>query len=220
MSAKMATLARRDTAPELALRRELHRRGLRFRVQLKVPGNRRRTIDIAFTRARLAVYVDGCFWHGCPDHHHRPRANAEWWEWKVRRNQERDRDTDQQLALAGWRVLRIWEHVPVAEAADRVGREWRSLVDRPPRGATSGSVAGVARVREIKPSVGGSGGVHPTEVDCGWQVVTAAGGERLLQLSTYGSDKRASEPKVSQTLQLDREAALRLRAIIDQTFGR
>jgi len=74
LSAKMSGLARRDTKPEMELRRVLHRRGLRFRVQLKVPGNRRRTIDIAFTRARLAVYVDGCFWHGCPDHHHLPRT--------------------------------------------------------------------------------------------------------------------------------------------------
>lgn len=83
----MATLARRDTAPELALRRELHRRGLRFRVQMKVPGSNRRTIDLAFTRAKLAVYVDGCFWHGCPDHYNAPRANSEWWRWKVERNQ-------------------------------------------------------------------------------------------------------------------------------------
>lgn len=120
LSAKMATLARRDTLPELALRRELHRRGLRYRVQMKVPGNRRRTIDIAFPRVRLAVYVDGCFWHGCPDHHVRPRANTEWWGWKIERNQDRDRDTDRELQEAGWEPLRVWEHEPVQEAADQV----------------------------------------------------------------------------------------------------
>lgn len=123
----MSTLARRDTAPELALRRELHARGLRFRVQLKVPGNNRRTIDIAFTRVRLAVYVDGCFWHGCPEHYHAPRANSEWWRWKVERNQSRDRDTDRQLAEAGWTALRIWEHEAPARAADRVQRTYRDI---------------------------------------------------------------------------------------------
>src|SRR4051812_33652280 len=116
----MSRLARKDTKPELELRRELHRRGLRFRVQLKVPGNSRRTIDIAFTRARLAVFVDGCFWHGCPLHHQTPTANTEWWVWKVARNTERDRDTDQRLEAAGWASIRIWEHEDPTVAADRV----------------------------------------------------------------------------------------------------
>jgi DNA mismatch endonuclease (patch repair protein) len=126
LSAKMSTLARKDTAPELALRRALHSRGLRFRTQAKVPGNNRRTIDIAFTRVRLAVYVDGCFWHGCPEHHVRPRANSDWWHWKIERNQARDVDTDRQLVASGWKVLRIWEHVPVAEAADEVEGTYRA----------------------------------------------------------------------------------------------
>lgn len=126
LSRKMSRLARRDTKPELLLRRELHKRGMRYRVQLKVPGNNRRTIDIAFTRARLAVYVDGCFWHGCPQHHVRPRANSEWWTWKIERNQERDRDTDCELAASGWAVLRIWEHVLIAEAADEVEEAYRA----------------------------------------------------------------------------------------------
>lgn len=120
LSSKMSTLARRDTRPEVALRRELHRRGMRFRVQVKVPGNRRRTIDIAFTRARLAVYVDGCFWHGCPEHHVQPRANSEWWAWKVARNKARDEDTDRQLADQGWMSLRVWEHEDVESAANMV----------------------------------------------------------------------------------------------------
>jgi DNA mismatch endonuclease (patch repair protein) len=126
LSAKMSRLARRDTAPEIALRQELHRRGLRFRVQVKVPGNNRRTIDIAFTRARLAVYVDGCFWHGCPEHHVRPRANSEWWGWKIERNQARDADTNRELADAGWNVVRIWEHVSATAAADRVEDAYRA----------------------------------------------------------------------------------------------
>ena len=126
LSARMSVLARRDTAPEVNLRRELHRRGLRYRVQVKVPGNNRRTIDIAFTKARLAVYVDGCFWHGCPEHHVRPRANSEWWTWKIERNQARDRDTDCQLEASGWKVLRIWEHLLVGDAADEVEKTYRA----------------------------------------------------------------------------------------------
>lgn len=99
---------------------------MRFRVQIKVPGNNRRTIDIAFTRVRLAVYVDGCFWHGCPDHHVRPRANSEWWRWKIERNKERDLDTNNELVDAGWVVVRIWEHAPATEAADRVEEAYRA----------------------------------------------------------------------------------------------
>src|SRR4051794_4650339 len=125
----MSALARKDTKPELELRRELHRRGLRYRVQLKVPGNRRRTIDIAFPRARLAVYVDGCFWHGCPEHHVRPRANQEWWRWKIESNQARDQDTVRLLLDHGWTVLRIWEHEPVEDAAKRVARAYRQRLD-------------------------------------------------------------------------------------------
>ena len=128
LSAKMSTLARKDTKPEIELRRALHRRGLRYRTQLKVPGNRRRTIDIAFTRARLAVYVDGCFWHGCPDHHQLPRANSEWWLWKVDLNRRRDADTSAALSAAGWRVLRIWEHVDPDLAADLVVSAYRSRI--------------------------------------------------------------------------------------------
>ncbi|WP_439937095.1 very short patch repair endonuclease [Nocardia sp. N13] len=126
LSAKMSGLARRDTGPEIALRRELHRRGLRYRVQMKVPGNNRRTIDIAFTRARLAVYVDGCFWHGCAEHHVRPKANSDWWRWKIERNQLRDRDTDRVLDANSWEVVRVWEHLPAFEAADLVEQAYRA----------------------------------------------------------------------------------------------
>ena len=122
----MATLARRDTAPELALRSVLHRRGLRYRVQLHVPGNRRRRIDIAFTRVKVAVFVDGCFWHGCPEHGTRPVANSEWWDWKMQRNQNRDADTNRLLAEHGWVVVRVWEHEDPVEAAERVAEVVRS----------------------------------------------------------------------------------------------
>jgi DNA mismatch endonuclease (patch repair protein) len=128
LSVKMSALARRDTKPELLLRSELHSRGLRFRVQCKVPGNNRRTIDIAFTRARLAVYIDGCFWHGCPKHHVRPKANSEWWAWKIERNQARDRDTDRELLSRGWEVLRIWEHVEPGRGADLVEQTYRRRI--------------------------------------------------------------------------------------------
>jgi DNA mismatch endonuclease, patch repair protein len=110
----------RDTAPELAVRRLLHRSGLRYRVDLPpLPGMRRRA-DIVFGPAKVAVYIDGCFWHGCPQHGNQPRANSEYWEPKLHRNRERDAETDQLLAAAGWTVLRAWEHEAPAEVAARV----------------------------------------------------------------------------------------------------
>jgi DNA mismatch endonuclease, patch repair protein len=116
----MSKLGRRDTLPERALRSELHRRGFRYRVdRAPVPGLRSRA-DIVFGPARVAVYVDGCFWHSCPEHATRPKANAEWWERKLDRNQERDRETDQVLQEHGWEVIRIWEHEDPVAAADRV----------------------------------------------------------------------------------------------------
>lgn len=127
----MSTARRRDTQPELLLRRELHKRGRRFRVVVRVPGNNRRTVDIAFTRYKLAVLVDGCFWHGCPAHGTRPAANREWWAAKLEANRARDDDTDRLLRAAGWSVLRIWEHVDPLEAADLVEAALR--LDRPER---------------------------------------------------------------------------------------
>jgi DNA mismatch endonuclease (patch repair protein) len=115
---RMQRQARRDTRPELQLRRSLHALGLRYRVNYTVPGMSRRTIDIAFTRARVAVFVDGCFWHACPEHATWPRANGEWWEEKLRQNVRRDRETDAHLRNLGWVVVRVWEH---AEAHDALG---------------------------------------------------------------------------------------------------
>ncbi len=117
----MRRTGRRDTAPELALRRELHRRGLRYLVDTTPPGtNRRRRADLVFRGARVAVFVDGCFWHSCPVHVHRPKANAAWWRVKLGSITARDRDTDATLGAAGWYVLRVWEHVDAVAAADRV----------------------------------------------------------------------------------------------------
>lgn len=116
----MSGAKRRDTAVELALRRELHRRGMRYRVVYPVPGQRRRTIDVAFTKARVAVFLDGCFWHGCPEHGTRPRSNSEWWRTKLAANRERDEDTDRLLRANGWTVVRVWEHEVAEVAADRV----------------------------------------------------------------------------------------------------
>jgi len=114
---RMVRQRRRDTGPEMAIRRLLHARGLRYRVDAKLPGMRRRA-DLIFSSARVAVFIDGCFWHGCPDHGTRPKANAAWWTEKIETNVKRDRDTDRCLAADGWIVVRVWEHeVPEAAAA-------------------------------------------------------------------------------------------------------
>lgn len=120
VSRRMSVAPRRDTGCELLLRRRLHAAGMRYRVNYPVPGNRRRTIDIAFTSARVAVFVDGCFWHGCPEHGTRPRANAGWWSQKLAANQARDADTTALLRAAGWVVVRVWEHSDPGEAAGLV----------------------------------------------------------------------------------------------------
>jgi DNA mismatch endonuclease (patch repair protein) len=110
----------RDTAPELALRRAVHGLGLRYRVNAAPLRGVRRTADLVFTRARVAVFLDGCFWHGCPEHHTVAATNAGFWAEKVETNRRRDRDTDARLAEAGWAVLRVWEHEDPVEAAARV----------------------------------------------------------------------------------------------------
>ncbi|MFF2634392.1 very short patch repair endonuclease [Microbacterium sp. NPDC058021] len=110
---------RRDTSTEIAVRRELHARGLRYRVDFApLPGLRRRA-DVVFTRARVAVFIDGCFWHGCPIHGTAPKRNADYWGPKLAANVARDQDTDRRLADAGWRVLRFWEHEAPSAVADR-----------------------------------------------------------------------------------------------------
>ncbi len=111
----------RDTAPELAVRRAVHVAGQRYRVDAVIlPGLRRRA-DLVFIRARVAVFVDGCFWRGCPEHGSRiPHANPVYWTDKIRRNRERDADMDRRLRDAGWRVVRAWEHEGAEDVARRV----------------------------------------------------------------------------------------------------
>lgn len=116
---------RRDTSTELAVRRELHSRGLRYRVDFAPVTGLRRRADIVFTRARIAVFIDGCFWHGCPIHGTAPKRNADYWGPKLAANVARDRDTDARLSEAGWIVARFWEHespIAVADAIDRFAR--------------------------------------------------------------------------------------------------
>ena len=110
----------RDTAPELALRSALHRRGLRYRVDRQViPGLRRRA-DLVFGPSKVAVFVDGCYWHGCPEHGTWPKANAQFWRQKIEANKRRDAETTGLLEEAGWRVLRFWAHEAPEHVADAV----------------------------------------------------------------------------------------------------
>lgn len=110
----------RDTKPELALRSAVHALGLRYRVSVRPIKELRRTADLVFTRAKVAVFLDGCFWHGCPQHHTVAAANAKFWAGKVEGNRARDRDTDMRLNMAGWVSVRVWEHDDPVEAAQRV----------------------------------------------------------------------------------------------------
>lgn len=122
VTAAMRANRRANTKPELALRSTLHARGLRFRKDhmIRVPTGVKVKADIAFTRARVAVFVDGCFWHGCPEHGNTPKANTHYWGPKLKRNRERDHHVTAALEADGWTVLRIWEHEAIIDAADRV----------------------------------------------------------------------------------------------------
>jgi DNA mismatch endonuclease (patch repair protein) len=116
----------RDTKPELAVRRAVHALGLRYHVSARPLPNLRRKADLVFTRAKIAVFVDGCFWHGCPDHHTIAKTNAGYWADKFDGNSRRDRETDRLLAEAGWLVIRAWEHEPVDEVANRIFIAWQT----------------------------------------------------------------------------------------------
>jgi DNA mismatch endonuclease (patch repair protein) len=128
----------RDTSPELAVRSLLHARGLRYRVNAPLAFDRRRRADIVFSRARLAIFIDGCYWHGCPQHFQLPKTNTAFWQGKIEGNRVRDRETDAALLQGGWTVLRFWEHESpnlVVEAISgtldalppSVARAWRAL---------------------------------------------------------------------------------------------
>ncbi|SES09622.1 very short patch repair endonuclease [Actinokineospora terrae] len=113
----------RDTGIEVALRKALHVLGLRYRVHQRPVRTVRREADVVFSRARVAVFVDGCFWHGCAEHATWPKRNAAFWRDKIETNQRRDRDTDARLTEAGWLALRVWEHEDPVAAAERVRAE-------------------------------------------------------------------------------------------------
>lgn len=123
--ARMQGQARRDTAPELAIRRALHRQGLRYRVDVRPDASIRRRADVVFPRQRVAVFVDGCFWHGCLDHGVWPRTNQAWWREKIERNKRRDLETTRLLEDRGWTVLRVWEH----DDPEVVASTTRSIVE-------------------------------------------------------------------------------------------
>lgn len=123
---RMQNTRRRDTDLEVIVRSLLHRRGLRYRVDRPIQGVTRGRPDITFPTERVAVFIDGCFWHRCPRHGTDPKNNAEWWRTKLDANVERDRRHDRELVGAGWRVLRYWDHEDAVNIADSVEREVRS----------------------------------------------------------------------------------------------
>jgi len=118
----MAKVRQTGTGPELALRREIYRIGLRYRISYEVLKNPRRVADVAFPGRKIAVFVDGCFWHGCPEHATWPKRNAEFWRRKIEANRQRDADTNAQLQANGWTPLRFWSHESPTEAAEAVAR--------------------------------------------------------------------------------------------------
>lgn len=126
---KFQRQVRVDTECELAARRAMHRRGLRYRVNLPPLQGVRRRADVVFPRQRVAVFVDGCFWHGCSEHRTIPRNNGAWWLAKIEGNRTRDRHTDELLRTAGWDVIRVWEHDDPEEVADRVEARVRAATD-------------------------------------------------------------------------------------------
>ncbi|MEV8345517.1 very short patch repair endonuclease [Streptomyces niveus] len=123
----MQAIRSRDTKPERLIRRLVHAQGLRYRVAAKPIPDLRRTADLVFRPVKVAVFIDGCYWHGCPDHYVAPRTNSGYWSGKVAGNISRDRDTDQQLSEAGWTVLRFWEHESPGDCALKITTTVRRL---------------------------------------------------------------------------------------------
>lgn len=121
-SRRMAKVRQKGTGAEMALRRELYRCGLRYRVDYVVLKKPRRIADVAFPGLKIAIFVDGCFWHGCPEHASWPKQNAEFWRQKIEANRQRDRDTNERLSRVGWTVLRFWQHDSPSEAGESVKR--------------------------------------------------------------------------------------------------
>lgn len=141
----MRSNRRRDTQPELSVRKILHARGLRYRVDHRVVPESRSRADIAFTRQRIAIFIDGCFWHSCPVHLHLPKANADYWIPKLARNVERDAEVTAVLRGLGWTVLRFWEHEPAGEAAERIIAAVERARSQAPRTRDPRDAGGVGR---------------------------------------------------------------------------
>jgi len=120
---------RRDTLPEMAVRRLIHARGMRYRVDARPLASLNRRADLVFVGPKVALFIDGCFWHGCPEHSSIPKTNSDYWAPKIARNVERDKDTTEKLEAAGWRVLRAWEHEEARSVADRVEAAVGTYVD-------------------------------------------------------------------------------------------
>ncbi|WP_353215187.1 very short patch repair endonuclease [Salinisphaera hydrothermalis] len=137
-SRRMGKVRQKGTDAEMALRREMHRIGLRYRIDYEVLRKPRRVADVAFPGRKIAVFVDGCFWHGCPEHATWPKRNAEFWRQKIEANRRRDMDTNDRLRSIGWTVLRFWSHDSPAEAAKAVARVVAE-VDPKHRASSSGA---------------------------------------------------------------------------------
>jgi len=118
----MARVRQKDTKAELNLRKALHSKGLRYRLHVALLSKPRRVADIVFYSARVAIFVDGCFWHGCPEHASWPKSNPEFWREKIEANRARDADTDRRLETLGWSVVRVWSHENAVDAADRIAQ--------------------------------------------------------------------------------------------------
>ncbi|MGW6455130.1 very short patch repair endonuclease [Streptomyces sp. NPDC055078] len=131
VSNRMSRQGSRDTGCEMAVRKLLHAGGMRYRLHVPVPGMPRRKIDVAFQRAKVAVFLDGCFWHGCPVHATQPKSNADWWRVKLGKNMARDLETTEHLESEGWTVLRFWEHEPPPDVAAEVARAVRRRLSGP-----------------------------------------------------------------------------------------
>lgn len=138
--ARMSRQQRRDTKPELLVRKILHSRGIRYRVDAAPESGVRCKADLLWRGLRLAVFIDGCFWHGCPEHATRPKANEAWWAEKLDGNVQRDRRTNRQLTSLGWIVLRFWEHEQPSTVADVICQtlaELRGTANRPPQSSAT-----------------------------------------------------------------------------------
>jgi DNA mismatch endonuclease (patch repair protein) len=142
----MARVRSRNTSVELRLRTELRRIGIRYRIHFKLPG----TPDLAFPSTRLALFIDGCFWHGCPKHYTLPATNSEFWRAKLERNRNRDTRVNAELRVLGWRVVRLWEH-QIEMSPPKVAARIATLIAKRtvPAASSMSTAAGAGRVESI-----------------------------------------------------------------------